>query len=1047
MPTVRSVNQGLNLVLPMESPTRLASLMGLLGQEETRQKIGSALRGLHYVHFARFLPLFEVSTLLVITEFDGRPSELAGNEGLRAYTMDFAAVLSDEFTLILSHVRDKPRLPVREFPEDFWRYVESHHDARFQPFSAYDDKTVIDIVGKPLAPRLPPGLPPQQIGVDAADVQGNILLGYRATVAEHLALAVGDDPRGARALLAKLAQAAPTDLHISTGATWQRPEPDHCLTVGLTHEGLARLGVDPEVLAHFPRAFREGAARRATDNWDIDDAGPAHWRIGGTGQPAAHLLFSLMAKDEKAFAARLAGLLAACEAAGLRVVGRQATTMLSRPGRIHFGYQDGLSQPRIALGTPATPTAEDGQPWAPPGDFLLGHTNNTGGDYLGDLPAKLGRNGTYAAFRLIRQDIEAFEKKIAEVAHNHPSLTFDQVAAKLMGRALDGRPLQQPAAGAPPVGDNRFDYGDPQARALGVAPDPQGAVCPFGAHARRANPRSSLVMGRAFAHRLIRRGLPYVSRWVPEQPSPRPENGLAGLFICGDLEEQFEFVQRHYINGDLGSGNARNLHDPIAGRHRAGEARFVFSPGPGQPDVTIDNLPQWTTTVGSLYLFMPGLQALRLLAQGAWSSDRKPAGYPGRFDASRFNPHDPAFLADPYPFYAEFRRAAPVSWIAAHGCYWVFSHALVTQVCAPREDPVFLKPGNQKSRKGPPLDGERHLPDGLFFMNPPEHTRVRPLMDQALEGAIGNARNLAAEGTRTALDKAAAKGERSLELVGSLASVVPREVFMQVMGWPDDPMGIFRGWVRQALDAHDHSADPLTQLKGATSSMALRAYFQALGLQAPGRGCPVAHGAAGAGAARTAGGMYGSLQAQVAQGRLDPLALQESALHFALGGYLSTEFLLTTGVLNLLRHPEQLQWLRANPGRMPQAVREMLRYDAPFQLADRIVARDTELGGVKLRKGDRLAVVYGSANHDETVFNDIDPDRFDIRKPSAHASRAYGFGHGIHYCIGAQLAEMVAEEALATLLNRHPALRLGEFGPWRTDPYFRSVQRLLLLTQ
>jgi cytochrome P450 len=170
-------------------------------------------------------------------------------------------------------------------------------------------------------------------------------------------------------------------------------------------------------------------------------------------------------------------------------------------------------------------------------------------------------------------------------------------------------------------------------------------------------------------------------------------------------------------------------------------------------------------------------------------------------------------------------------------------------------------------------------------------------------------------------------------------------------------------------------------------------------------------------------------------------------LHFALGGYLSTEFLITTGVLNLLRHPGQLQWLREHPAQMPQAVQEMLRYDAPFQLADRIVARDTELGGVKLRAGDRLAVVYGSANHDEAVFTDIDPDQFDICRPSAHAGRAYGFGHGIHRCIGYRLAEMVAENTLATLLNRHAVLRLGEFGPWRTDPYFRSVRRLLLLTQ
>lgn len=1045
MPTVMPmtpaspVSQGLNLVIPMESPARLGALMTQLTNKVTQAKIDAALRGLHYVHFARFLPLFEHSILLVITEFDGKPAEPAipqADPALKAYTMDFAAVLSDEFSLILDHARDKPRLPVKDFPDDFWRYVQAHHDARFQPFCAYADKTVIDIVGTPLAQRVPAPLPPQRSPVEVADVQGNILRGYRATVAEHLALAVGEDASGARELLAALAQAPSTGLHISSGAPWQDPAPDHCLTVGLTHDGLAGLGVATGVLERFPGAFREGPARRASDNWDIDDAAPAHWRIGGTSGPAVHLLFSLYARDQKVFDARRAELLAQCQAAGLREVGRQPAAMIpGKPGQVHFGYQDGLSQPAIATDTPQTPCAGDGQPWAAPGDFLLGYTNNKGGNYLGDLPAELGRNGTYAAFRVIRQDVDAFNAKIDQVSTHHPSLTFGQVAAKLMGRALDGEPLLQPATGASPEDKNHFDYDGPQAAALGTTPDRDGAVCPFGAHVRRANPRSSLVMGRPFAHRLIRRGLPYTLPSTPQDE--KGEKGLAGLFICGDLEDQFEFVQRHYINGELGSGNARNLHDPIAGRHRAGDARFVFSPGPGQPDVTIDNLPQWTTTVGSLYLFMPGLHALRLLAKGTWSADQKPARPPGRFDTTRFDPHDPAFLANPYPFYAEFRRTAPVSWVAAHKAYWVFSHELVTQVCAATDDPVFLKPGNQKSRKAPPLDVERNLPDGLFFMNPPEHTQVRRVMDQAFSSAISAARSVAAARARAALDQALSNGAHTLELVSSFAATVPRAVFMQVMGWPDDALGIFKGWVNQMLEAHDDSADPLTRLQGGTSGMALRAYFQALGRG----GCPAGHGAA------SAGGMYQHLQGEVAAGRLDPLALQESALHFALGGYLSTEFLVTTGVLNLLRHPDQLQWLRNHPDRMSQAVREMLRYDAPFQLADRIVARDTTLGGVELKAGDRLAVVYGSANHDEAVFKDIDPDRFDICKPSVHAGQAYGFGHGIHYCIGARLAEMVAEEALGALLERHPVLSLGEAGPWRTDPYFRSVRRLLLLTQ
>lgn len=1032
------VSQGLNLVIPMESPASLIALMQQLNAPATQQKIGAALQGLHYVHFARFLPLFEHGILLVITEFDGKlegPVTPHDDGALKAYTMDFAAVLSDEFSLILSHARNKPRLPVKDYPDDFWHYVRAHHDGRFQPFCAYADKTVIDIVGGPLAARVPAPLPPLPAPVEVADVQGNVLRGYRAAVAEHVALVVGDDARGARELLAALVQAPSTDLHISSGAPWQEQAPDHCLTVGLTHDGLSSLGIDPDVLSRFPQAFREGPAKRAGGNWDIDDAAPSHWRIGGTDGPAVHLLFSLYARDQAAFDARCVELLSRCQAAGLQVVARQSAAAISgKPGQVHFGYQDGLSQPAIATNTPQTALAADGQPWAAPGDFLLGYTNNKGGSYLGELPAELGRNGTYAAFRVIRQDVEAFNAEI-DKASTRLSLPFGLVAAKLMGRQLDGEPLLPPQASDSPGGLNRFDYDDPKAAALDTPADRSGATCPLGAHVRRANPRSSLVMGRPFAHRLIRRGMPYT---LPATaPDGKEEKGLAGLFICGDLEDQFEFVQRHYINGDLGCGNARNLHDPIAGRHRPGHARFVFSPGPGQPDVTIDNLPQWTTTVGSLYLFMPGLNALRLLAKNTWSADQRPARASRSVDMTRFDPHDPAFLADPYPFYAEFRRKAPVSWVAAQNCYWVFSHELVTQVCATTDDPVFLKPGNQTSRKAPPLDVERNLPDGLFFMNPPEHSQVRPVMDQAFSGAISTARGEAAAQARAALARAMSGGEHTLELVSSFAATVPRAVFMQVMGWPADPQGIFGGWVNQLLEAHDDSADPLLRLKGGTSGMALRAYFQALGRG----GCPAGRGTA------PARGMYQHLQGEVAAGRLDALALQESALHFALGGYLSTEFLITTGVLNLLRNPGQLQWLRDNPGRLSQAVQEMLRYDAPFQLADRIVARDTTLGGVKLKAGDRLAVVYGSANHDEAVFKDIQPDQFDICNPSAYASQAYGFGHGIHYCIGASLAQMVAEEALRALLEQHAVLRLGEMGPWRTDPYFRSVRRLLLLTQ
>ena len=132
---------------------------------------------------------------------------------------------------------------------------------------------------------------------------------------------------------------------------------------------------------------------------------------------------------------------------------------------------------------------------------------------------------------------------------------------------------------------------------------------------------------------------------------------------------------------------------------------------------------------------------------------------------------------------------------------------------------------------------------------------------------------------------------------------------------------------------------------------------------------------------------------------------------------------------------------------MSRAIDEMLRYDAPFQLADRWVENDTKLGDVTILAGSVFAVAYGSANRDPAVFPD--PDRFDItrsqRKSDTEPTPNYGFGDGMHRCIGEWLARPVTAVAIAALLDRCPTARIGEVGPWAADPYFRSLTKLQLL--
>jgi cytochrome P450 family 142 subfamily A polypeptide 1 len=147
------------------------------------------------------------------------------------------------------------------------------------------------------------------------------------------------------------------------------------------------------------------------------------------------------------------------------------------------------------------------------------------------------------------------------------------------------------------------------------------------------------------------------------------------------------------------------------------------------------------------------------------------------------------------------------------------------------------------------------------------------------------------------------------------------------------------------------------------------------------------------------------------------------------GGDETTRHVISGGLEQLLRHPEQWEMLRREPERIPQAVEEMLRWVTPIQNMNRTATRDVELGGQKIREGDRILLLYPSANRDERVF--ADPFRFDVtREPNDHV--AFG-GFGRHHCLGAQLARLELRVLFEELLARLPDLHLadGEAAPPR----------------
>lgn len=1020
------VSRGLNLTLELQDPNSMVPL--LMGINRLDKQTKEALRELHFVHFARFLPYRGNVALLVITEFDG-PFD--------AYVLDFAIAIGDVFDWILQFVKDHPPLPVRDHPREFLAFVKKNNRVVVAPphfewdhypvYSSYPQQTVLDILGKrtDLPPPLAPQPPPPRIDLD--DIQGNILRGYNAAVARHFALRVPDPVTGRGFLDALTNGNAAACPQVTTAAPWpEGHKPGYTLNVGVTAQGLAALGVPEAMRNTLPEAYLEGPAApvRAADNGDVGASAPENWVLGGPGQ-AVHLLVSLFGFDHlqsaQEFPQREAQLRTLCANAGIEIVREHEARAL--PGlKVHFGYTEGMAEPRIAGVTVGG--HPDMQPEAGIGEFLLGegYLNVYGGKSLGTMPPGLCHNAAFAAVRVMEQDVAAFEKLLDDQARD-THLDRDLIAAKMMGRARDGKSLSDPGNG----NYNEFDYAPSQAHP-NVTNDHEGLLCPVGSHIRRMNPRSARVAGRPHSRRLIRRGMPYGPEW---DGNAAVERGLFGLFICADLDRQFEFLIREWANGDVSASGIRGSQDPIIGRQDEGK-KFSF-PVPGGDPVTFQ-VPRLVKTRGSLYLLLPGIGGLKFLAAGAGFAtaavDRgsafrdfsKAAAVQVPFDPSTFSPKDPAFLADPYPYFAQFRRFAPVAKVGhtrkdgtRYESYWVFTHDHVTQVCD--QETLFLK------RPSEPVDKKDR---GLFYMEAARHAVARPAIDPLFLGAIAQTANIARNEAALALaDIQQAAGP--FDLITAYSNRVTRNVFMSIMGIPPARWQELGDLVQTMLVYFDQMLSEAERQPHIDAGHKIVADLYAAIKQCP------AH--------PPADNFLCQLGGLAASGTLEQAEVLHSALHFALGGYLSTDFLIGTGIHNLLTRPGAMEAFRATKDEQRlRAIEELKRFDAPFQGADRFAAQDTSLAGVDIPAGARVTVMYGSANHDETKFGP-DADTLNLERDIPPGLN-YVFGHGIHYCIGAPMVANVAPVVFDALLAAMPNLALAGRAERYADPYFRGFARL-----
>ncbi|MFM2069942.1 MAG: hypothetical protein RLZZ623_205 [Actinomycetota bacterium] len=383
------------------------------------------------------------------------------------------------------------------------------------------------------------------------------------------------------------------------------------------------------------------------------------------------------------------------------------------------------------------------------------------------------------------------------------------------------------------------------------------------------------------------------------------------------------------------------------------------------------------------------------------------------------DPHDPTFQANPYPVYAQMRDQSPVTKLSPYNSYWVFRSADVIEVVQHTES--YTKRSPLPSAPSTTLFGKMgYLPSGLFASDPPRHDMLRGVLEPLFREAIGAAPAVAPAIAASLLEKTSTTG--MMEVVVDYAVPLPAGVLFTVLGLDQGDWPLLTQWVGAIAAAHDITQTINAQVFGGTCAMALRTYYEALILRVQASGGP---------------GLLPLLVAKIdGPEGLTREDVISTMTDLTVAGYLSTTFLIGTGLLNLLNNPEQLALLRSQPDLMPSAVEEMLRFDAPAQVVDRYVAVETTLAGVALHPGDKVTAVLGSADHDPDAF--AEPDSFMVNRTD---STQMSFGRGIHHCVGAPLARIVTPIAMTALLQLENIAVAG-YPQWQTDPYLRGLVNL-----
>jgi cytochrome P450 len=395
---------------------------------------------------------------------------------------------------------------------------------------------------------------------------------------------------------------------------------------------------------------------------------------------------------------------------------------------------------------------------------------------------------------------------------------------------------------------------------------------------------------------------------------------------------------------------------------------------------------------------------------------------------------DPKTNADPFPLFAQLRENDPVHWSSAMKAWVITRYEDVKRVAVANSDmsadrlaPFFAATPAESRNSYASL--MTYLGNWMVFRDPPEHTRLRRLFTKAFTSRSVKAlepnveqivqllfeemeRKSASEGGVDWISDFAypLPATVMMDLLG-----VPREDLLQVKHWSDD-IALFIGTSRATADKY---------LRAEAGAKAMADYFRGI-------------------VAQRAAEPRDDIISQMVLAREEQEALTSdeviaTCILLLFAGHETTTNLIGNGLYYTMKWPEQWERVKNDPLLVDSAIEEWLRYDGPSGALARVVTADVDFGGKQLRRGQRLFAFINAANRDPEQFPGVDD--FDVgRSPNAHLT----FGHGIHFCLGAQLARLEGQIALRSLIERFPGIALATASEpeWKDSLILRGLQAL-----